>query len=74
MEPKRRNRNDVSPDGEEITVNFDGSKFIGRCNSSRILKDVGIYHIVQDRENLDKVIFFGDYIGLLVRYNLTSLS
>ena len=74
MEPKRRNRYDVLPDGEEIAVNFDGSKFIGRCNSSRILKDVGIYHIIQDRDNLDQVLFFGDYIGLLVRHNLTSFS
>lgn len=70
----RRNRNDVSPDGKAITIDYDGSKFIGRFNSTRILKDVGVYHIIQSKENLDEVLFFGDYIGLLVRHVLYSFK
>jgi len=66
MTPKRRSRSDVSPDGVEISINYDGSRFIGRFNSTRILKNAGIYHVIQDKENLDNVLFFGDYIGLLV--------
>jgi len=73
MGPKRRDRNDVSPEGVEITVQFNGSKFIGRFNSSRILNGVGIYHIIQDKENLDNVLFFGDYIGLQVRSKFFNL-
>ena len=61
--PKRRSADDLAPNGKPIAIKYDGSRFIGRLDSNRLMKGVSVYHIAQSKQNLNEVLFFGDSIG-----------